>query len=69
MTRTRAIALVAFGAMLIQVGGTLGLIAVGFGGPVVTLPTLVAVVFAGLSIGEVVSRYGRKADHRARPTA
>lgn len=69
MTRTRAIVLVSIGAMLIQVGGTLGLMAVGLGGTAVTLPTLVAAVFAGLSVGEVVSRYGRKAEDRARPTA
>lgn len=65
MTRTRAIALVAIGAILIQVGGTLGLVAAGVDGSAVTLPTLVATVFAGLTIGEVVSRYGRKADRRA----
>lgn len=65
MTETKAIVLTIIGALLLQVGGTLGLMTIGAGDTALTFPTLVALVFAGTAIGEVVTRYGGKADRRA----
>jgi hypothetical protein len=65
MTETKAIFLVIIVALLIEVGGTLGLMAFGAGDTALTFPGLIAVAFAGLSIGGVVSRFGGKADRQA----
>lgn len=65
MTETRAIVVVVVCALLIEVGGTLGLMAIGVASTALIFPALVALLLAGTAIGEVVTRYGGKIDRRA----